>query len=392
METQRTFAPSAAQGLETNSTSPNGNHETAEQLARIWQEILRVDSISPDQNYFDLGGDSSLAVQIFAQIEKVFKVKLPLATLYEAPTVAELAHVIRSEASASRWSPLVAIQPNGSRPPLFCMHPHGGNVLVYRDLSRYLGSDQPLYGLQCQGLDGNQPLLKTIEDMAALYVKEIRKLKPHGPYFLCGYCMGGTVAFEVAQQLRAGGEVIALLALFDTIESSSLGRPSFWAQSYYNGQRLMFHTANFLSLDSEGKAKFLRDKTRTMRSRLTVWGNTLLGKIRNNSSAGKSASRVLGQIWQANFQACLHYIPQPYSGTVTDFRPAKQYRMFNGPDVKWDRFAPGRQEVVVLPVNPPAMLIDPFVKDLALALRKRMDDAMHDHDTSSSRETELKNL
>ena len=141
-----------------------------------------------DQNYFDLGGDSVLAVQLFAQIEKVFNVKLPLATLFEAPTIEELARILRSEVSTSGWSPLVAIQPSGSRPPFFCIHGAGGNVLIYRELSQNLGSDQPFYGLQSQGLDGSCPPLTRIEDMAALYVKAIRRQQPHGPYFVGGYC------------------------------------------------------------------------------------------------------------------------------------------------------------------------------------------------------------
>src|SRR5260370_14029097 len=104
---------------------------TTRQLARIWQDLLGVKSIGLDQNYFDLGGDSPLAVQLFAQIEKVFKVKLPLATLFEAPTIEEFAGILRREASAPSWSPLVAIQPAGSRPPFFCMHPHCGDVFFH---------------------------------------------------------------------------------------------------------------------------------------------------------------------------------------------------------------------------------------------------------------------
>src|SRR5438046_4135769 len=113
-------------------------HESAIQLApaddnsgtkltRIWQDLPAVESISPDQNYFDLGGDSILAVQLFAQIEKVFKIKLPVATLFESPTIEALAQVLQREAPASGWSPLVAIQPNGARPPFFCFHGAGGN-------------------------------------------------------------------------------------------------------------------------------------------------------------------------------------------------------------------------------------------------------------------------
>ena len=349
---------------------------TTRQLARIWEELLGVPSIGFDENYFDLGGDSSLAVQLFAQIEKVFRVKLPLATLFEAPTIEELARILRPETARSGWSSLVTIQPAGSRPPLFCMHPHGGNVLIYRDLSRYLGSDQPFYGLQSQGLDGRCPPLTRIEDMAAQYVKEIRTVQPHGPYFLGGYCLGGAIAFEVAQQLRAKGEQIALLALFDTMNCSKLRPPSIWDETYQICQRSAFHVANFLSLDSESRAHFFSEKVNALRSRLPVWGSMLLSRFPINSRETVSESRVLGEIWQANERAYLNYIPQPYPGKVTDFRPLKQYRGLHNPDLKWDRLAEGGQEVVVLPVNAPSMLFEPFVKHLAAALRRSMDDVL----------------
>lgn len=177
-------------GLIENVATPAPNAGVVGQLTSIWQGLLGLPSISPDQNYFDLGGDSSLAVQMFAQIEKAFQVKLPLATLYEAPTIAELAAILQSEVSDARWSPLVPVQPNGSRPKFFCFHGAGGNVLSYRELSLHLGNDQPFYGLQCQGLDGTSPLLTRVEDMASIYVKAIRKVQPDGPYFLGGYCMG----------------------------------------------------------------------------------------------------------------------------------------------------------------------------------------------------------
>src|ERR1022692_1664380 len=187
MKTEQTYPPASVNHLLTSEvTTPED--DTAKQLSHIWQEQLGVGAIGLDQNFFDLGGDSSLAVRMFSEIEKIFGVKLPLATLYEAPTIEELARVLRGEVSASGWSPLVAIQPEGSRPPLFCFHGAGGNVLIYRDLSRHLGLDQPFYGLQAQGLDGSRPPLTTIEEMAALYVKEIRRSQPHGPYFLGGYC------------------------------------------------------------------------------------------------------------------------------------------------------------------------------------------------------------
>src|SRR5271166_4453380 len=349
--------------------------DTTRQLARIWQDVLGVESIGLDQNYFDLGGDSSLAVHMFAQVEDLFKVKLPLATLYDAPTISELARILRGEASAAGWSPLVAIQPAGSRPPFFCFHGAGGNVLIYRHLSRHLGADQPFYGLQCQGLDGSCPPLTRIEDMAALYVKEIRRAQPHGPYFLGGYCMGGTLAFEVAQQLQAEGEPIALLALFDTSDWSKIP-VTLWGKSYHAWQRLVFHAASVLDLDSAGKAKFFREKMEVLRSRIPVWRGMLLAKFGSHSGTANSESWVLGQIWQTNDRAVWHYVPQPYSGKVTDFRPARQYRIFKEPDAKWDRLAKGGQEIVVLPVYPSGMLLEPFVEHLAVALRKSIDAAI----------------
>jgi phthiocerol/phenolphthiocerol synthesis type-I polyketide synthase E len=355
---------------------------TESQLAAIWQKLLGLGpaGIAIDQNFFDLGGDSSLAVRMFAEIEEIFRVKLPLATLYETPTIEELARVIRGEISTSGWSPLVAIQPEGSRPPMFCFHGAGGNVLIYRDLSRHLGLDQPFYGLQAQGLDGALPPLTTVEDMAELYVKEIRRVQPQGPYFLGGYCGGGTIAYEAAQQFQAAGQQVALLALFDTMNWSRIPI-TLWSKGTYAGQRLMFHASSFLSLGVEDKSKFLQEKMKSLRSRIPVWRGVLLAKIHKESGDTPSTSAlVLGRIWQTNDVACWHYAPKPYSGTVTDFRPAKQYRIFDKPDLKWDGLAQGGQEIIILPVYPASMLLEPFVKHLAAALTKSIDRAiLQDH-------------
>jgi phthiocerol/phenolphthiocerol synthesis type-I polyketide synthase E len=355
---------------------------TTKQLMSIWQELLGIDSVEPDQNYFDLGGDSSLAVHLFVQIERVFNVKLPLATLFEAPTIEELARILRREARSSGWSPLVPIQTAGSRPPFFCVHGAGGNVLIYRDLARRLGSDQPFYGLQAPGLDGSCPPLARVEDMAALYAREIRRAQPSGPYFIGGYCLGGTIAFEIARQIRAQGEHVALLAMFDTTDWSKIPLPSIWDKSYYAVQRLVFHAANFFRLDSEGMGQFFTEKVNVLRSRIPVWRGMLLAKFAKNSRPDLAESVVLAKIWQANDHAALTYVPQPYPGSVTDFRPLKQYRLFNRPDAKWNCLAQGGQQIVVLPVYPAGMLLEPFVKHLAAALEKSIQDAIREGSTN----------
>jgi thioesterase domain-containing protein len=285
------------------------------------------------------------------------------------------------------WSSLTPIKASGSRPPLFCMHGAGGTVMMYRDLSRHLGDDQPFYGLQSQGLDGSCPPLTNIAEMAAVYVREIRRVQPHGPYFIVGYCMGGTVAFEVAQQLRALGETIALLALFDTMNWHKIPL-TFWAKSSHASQRLFFHAASFLSLDSTSKAKFLKEKFAVLKTRIPAWRGMLLSRFFRRSPNTISDSLVLGQIWQSNDRASWAYLPNPYPGVITDIRPAKQYRIFSKPDLKWDRLTE-KQEVIVLPVYPGTMLVEPFVVHLAGALRRSMDAAIQRGESSSSGETQV---
>jgi thioesterase domain-containing protein len=313
---------------------------------------------------------------MFAQIERVFNIRLPVATLFEASTIEDLARILHGEVVHSRWSPLVPIQPSGSRPPFFCFHGDGGNVLIYKKLSQHLGPDQPVYGLQAQGLDGTSPILRTIEEMAALYLKDVRRIQPHGPYLLGGYCMGGTLAYEVAQQIHAAGERVALLALFDTMNWHK-ARLTIWHNIFLRFQRLTFHAAVLFGLDAEGKRKFLKEKFDELRSRIPVWRGLLLTRLlRKNSDGGVPGPTVLGQIWRSNDSASRNYVPVPYPGAVMDFRPARQYRVLNKPDLKWSGLAKGGQRVIVIPAYPTVMLLEPWVKDLASRLMKCIDDAI----------------
>lgn len=349
--------------------------DTEKRLTRIWESLLRVKPLGRRQNYFELGGNSLSAVGLFAEIEKEFGMRLPLSTLIEAQTIEEVARLLRGNTAAANWSPLVEIQPGGSRPPFFCVHSGGGNVLVYRDLSRRLGPDQPFYGLQSQGLDGEQPLLTRIEDMAELYAKEVRRVQPHGPYLFGGYCLGGTIALEMAQQFRAQGEEVALLAFFDTLNWSKLSPGNAWKKLCYQAQRLAFHAGNFLLLNSKDKLEFLQGKLDALRSRSSVWRGALLGRLIKERPGNQSESLLLARIWQTNDRAALNYVPRPYPGVITDFRPMKQYMRYKEPGVHWDDLALDGQEIVTLPVYPAGMLLEPFVQQLAAALTASIDRA-----------------
>ena len=185
-------------------------------MVQIWEDELGVRPISIHDDFFDLGGHSLLAVRVFARIEQTLGVRLPLSELFHVPTVEGLAGVVSGGARSSSWRALVPIQVGGSRSPLFAVPGIGGNVLCYADLAWLLPLEQPFYGLQSRGLDGLEKPLSRIEEIAASFLKEIREVQAVGPYYLMGACIGGVVAYEMAQQLRAAGEEVRLLVLLES--------------------------------------------------------------------------------------------------------------------------------------------------------------------------------
>lgn len=349
--------------------------ETEKTLAKIWEDVLSARPIGRNQDYFELGGNSLLAIRLFAEIDRVFRVHLPISTLFYAKTIAEFSELIEKQQTGESWSSLVPIQPNGSRIPFFCVHGGGGNVLIYRDLSRHLGPEQPFYGLQSQGLDGKRLFLESIEEMAASYVEEIKKVQPHGPYYLGGYCLGGTIALEMAQQLRARGDEVAIVALFDTVNWARLRPRKSIDRWRYQVQRLYFHAKNFLLLDFHGKRRFLSEKWKVLQSRTAVWKGFLLSRLNGNRVGDSSKSQLLARLWKTNDRASLNYVPQPYLGLIADFRPMHQYSIYLEANVNWDGIALGAHNVYQLPVYPAGMLLEPFVRDLAKALQAAIERA-----------------
>ena len=198
------------------STFVAAQDEIESQLKDIWETTLGIRPIGIADNFFDLGGNSLTAVRLFAQIATTFDKNMPLSMLLKAPTIRQLAAVIRQDVDPQSWSPLVEIKPGAAKSPLFCIHGGGFNILVYRDLALQLDADRPVYGLQARGLDSHQPLAERLEAMATDYINEIQRVQPVGPYLLAGLSNGGNIAIEMAQQLQARGETVALVAMFDS--------------------------------------------------------------------------------------------------------------------------------------------------------------------------------
>ena len=182
---------------------------TERQLAEIWEEILSVKPIGLRNNFFDLGGDSLLGLRLMSQIERTFGKSFPPAALFDAPTIELMSKLITDDSGERQWPIMVPLQPNGSKPPFFWINGDGSNAF----LPGYLGPDQPVYGFRHQGSDGRRARYRTIKEMAAHYLSEIRSVRSQGPYFLGGYCIGGVIAFEIAQTLRKEGEAVPLLVL-----------------------------------------------------------------------------------------------------------------------------------------------------------------------------------
>ncbi|HKC23949.1 MAG TPA: amino acid adenylation domain-containing protein, partial [Thermoanaerobaculia bacterium] len=341
-------------------------------LAAVWEQVLGVSPVGLDDDYFELGGHSLLAVRLFAEIEKAFSRALPLATIFQAPTVRDLAELLRESSWKPTWSSLVPIQPNGTRPPFYCVHAIGGNVLTYSDLSRHLGKDQPVWGLQARGLDGKQPLPDTLEQMAANYLREIRELQPSGPYFLGGSSAGGLVAYEMAQQLAAAGEDVGVLALFDTwgpdYPEKLPGVSAFRRRATQLVERIDLHVGNFLVADGvteklryvvtkaqrlvKDVAKAARRKTKKLQQLAHDLANPLPKALRRVEKEGRRAIDV--------------YEVKPYPGRVTLFRASKQPSGYApDPELGWSRVALGGVEVYEVPGYHGAIVYEPRVKLLA---------------------------
>jgi len=208
-----------APGREHLATTGSGRRprgRTERRVAKAFEAVLDVRGVGAEDDFFALGGHSLLAVELFGRLERIGGRRLPLSTIFEAATPRALAACLDGDASASRWDNLVALKPQGSRPPLFVVGAGDGNIVGFGQLARELSAEQPLYILQPSGLDGRHPLDQGIATMAERYLEKVRAVRPHGPYLLAGRCNGATVAYEMAQQLRRAGEEVPLLVALDS--------------------------------------------------------------------------------------------------------------------------------------------------------------------------------
>ncbi|MEY2466676.1 MAG: hypothetical protein QOD03_1197, partial [Verrucomicrobiota bacterium] len=332
-----------------------------------------------EDKFFDLGGHSLLAVKLISQIEKTFSRRLRLATIFQAPTVEQLAAIIReeiAEGSAIAGTSLVEIQSHGTRPPLFFIHGAGGGMFWgYVNLSRYLDADQPVYGLRSRGLDGREEL-DSIEEMAAQYIEDIRAMQPNGPYHLGGYCFGGNVAFEVARQLKEQSEEVALVALFNSAPANSSYGKAQWTPTWAGRflKNLFYWFNYYRQWTPPQRREFFRWKRESLKRRLNRLfkrGPKAPGKVDAGDLVDLSSySSDQRKLWEKHIHALLNYHPKPFPGRVHLFRsPGHPLMCSFETDYGWGGFAQG-VSIGVVPGVHEKILEEPCVQVLAGEMKK----------------------
>ncbi len=346
----------AAAALGTKTSDESLSDPVQRELLIIWRRVLGIESIGLRDNFWELGGHSLLAARLTQLVDNRFGKKLTLVALIEAPTIQELALIIKGEDRAPAWSCLVPLQSGGSKPPFFCMHGVGGNSVGFRDLANFVGADQPFYGVQAQGLDGKLPCLTSVESMADLYLKEIRRVQPVGPYYLGGFSFGGWIAYEMAQRLRAQGEEVGLLAMFDTYP--------------FRIKPVTSSLLSFFRVPTQQQLMYVLPKTikKGIRRRI-VW---------------VGLPRAIKNVLRACYEAEGKYELRPYSGRVTLFRATEALTTEHDPHARWRELARGGVEIQEIEGHHADIIIEPQVRITGAKLRECLERAQREHSVLKS--------
>jgi thioesterase domain-containing protein/acyl carrier protein len=304
---------------------------TAAALTPIWERVLQRSPISADDNFFDLGGDSLLAVELFAEIEKVCGRNLAPVTIYCAATIASLSAVL-DEPGAPRFPPLILLKDGGEMPPVFLAHGLGGTAMDFFQLVKHVKSASPIYGMQSRGADGVDAPFDRIEDMAQFHIDAIREIQPHGPYFLIGYSLGGLVTLEMARRLTEAGEKVALLAMLESYPHPRFLSPIARARL---ATRIAKHHASAVGVPIRNVLSYI---SRSYERGSRVSGNGT-ANMPNQAPDRISITPTMQRARDSAYSALTHYRPQFYSGTIKFVRAEVVSDFPDDPRAIWSSLA-----------------------------------------------------
>jgi amino acid adenylation domain-containing protein len=342
-------------------------------VAGVWRQVLGLKEVDLDDDFFELGGHSLIAVEMMVELEEKTGKKLPMAALFEAPTVEKLSILLGAQGRRAPRS-LVPIKPSGSKPPLYIVHGIGLTVMVFHSLARNLDPDQPVYGIQARGLDGEEEPLDNMEDIAAQYVSEIMGHNPDGPYYLVGYSLGGLIVFEMVKQLRAKGKEIKLLALFDTYAGDTHPSDPWMTQFVKKIKRQPYKVGFILGtiFQEPGKAFRYQGLVAKVRTRQLLAALRLVKKDETTEDNGAFPSRIA---------AALKHARDRYDLTVNEddvielFRVRDRIYFINDPIyLGWKPYAKKGIRIVETAGDHKTFLQPPHDKELARQLQRLLDE------------------
>ena len=338
-----------------------GTGTTQARLRTIWESVLGVAPLTPDDNFFDVGGTSLAAVRLFQGIHDHLGVDLPLSTLVRAQTIADLAAVIDSPAEG-RVPSIVLLRPGTAERPLFLVHSISGDVLQLRPLALRLDTDRPVYGIQALGLDPSEMPQTRVEEMAAAYVDTMRSVQPTGPYDLAGHSFGGLVAFEMARILASQGEHVGWLGLIDThVHPACLPAPA----------RVRFAIAR--------PFRFVGAALRSPRRRLPRYLAKALLRVAPRAPVAPPPPEwplppLLHRLERISMEAFALYRPGSYPGDATLFVAASREPGTCDPLPVWHEAVGGALAVVAIPGGHIDAIGEPHVGVLAARVSERLRD------------------
>ena len=340
-----------------------GPRDTIElQLAQMWEELLSVQPIGIHDNFFELGGHSLKAVQLAVRIRKQFGYAVPIALFLQNPTIAMLATALREQGQEASRSALVKIKAGSGRPPLFFVHPVGGNVLCYASLAGYLGGEQPFYGLQST----RDERLTTIEEMAAHYLSSLREVQSQGPYHIGGWSLGGVIAYEIGKQLASMEEQAVIFMVDSQLPSAELKVPdqrellAYFVRDLESliGSKTVIPWENLQNLASQEALEVIAEHLREQRIMPPEFSSEELLAIFN--------------VFSTNLRALFAYRPAPYRGAVTLFTSSASVREHSDPALGWREFAAGNFEIAEIEGDHYSIMTGPQVTLLAAVLEDKL--------------------
>ena len=351
--------------------APRDELETS--LVAIWEEVLNVRPIGVRTRFFDLGGYSLMIVRLFARINKTLGTSLPITTIFNAPTVEQLADIVRGRAY---YSSLVPVRPVGKRPPFFMIH----SYLLYQGIPAVMGDDIPFYGLRELDTDAEG---MTVEQRAATYLEAMRAIQPHGPYFIGGWCAAGPLAVETARQITAAGEEVGFLVLFDSwrpgysaeLAQQQAGSPEM-SLSARLGRKYRFHRNRWRALSTKQKSRYIAavisNKFESVRNRIYLKNWAIAEWF--CKKFGLSLPHFMHNVSLTTLNSLKEYRGiEPYAGSLTLIR-AKEAPYFPGAQQHcgWDAIVTGGVKVLWAPGDHESMFLEPHLQKVGELLRESL--------------------